>query len=105
VLGRAMEVATKAGNEANEKRPALEKKLARALSRRLTLTQAVYRACLLAGKPLTVDEVWAAATRNGAKSNARLPLRSALRALKRHPLLVALPNGRWQVAPSLNTST
>lgn len=104
VLGRAMEVATKAGNEASEKRPALEKKLARALSRRLSLTQAVYRACLLAGKPLTVAEVWAAAARNGARSTAKEPLQSVLRALRRHPLLLPLPDGRWKLAPTLTTS-
>lgn len=104
VLGRAMEMATKAGNEANEKRPALARKLARALSRRLSLTQAVYRACLLASNPLTVAEVWAAAARDGARSKAKEPLRSVLRALKQHPLLLALPDGRWQIAPTLTTS-
>jgi len=105
VVGHALEVASKAGNEANEKRPALEKELARVLSRRLTLTQAVYRACLLAGKPLTVDEVWVAATRDGARSKAKAPLRYVLRALKRHPLLLALPDGRWQIAPNLASPT
>lgn len=101
VVGHALEAATKAGDQANKNRPALEKKLAHALSRRLTLTQAVYRACLLAGRPLTPAEVWAAAARDGAKSRATQPLRSVLRALRRHPLLIGLPDGRWQVAPNL----
>lgn len=101
VVGHALEAATKAGDEATKNRPALEKRLAYALSSRLTLTQAVYRACLLAGRPLTPAEVWAAAARDGAKSRARQPLQSVLRALRRHPLLVSLPDGRWQVTPNL----
>lgn len=103
-VGHALEVATNAGQEADKKRPALEKKLARALSRRITLTQAVYRACLLASRPLTVAEVWAAAVRDGAKSKANAPLAYVLRALKRHPLLRCLPDGRWEIVPNLTVS-
>ena len=103
-LGQALDVAAKADTAAKENRPALEKKLARVLNRRLTLTQAVYRVCLLAGRPLTVAEVWAAASRDGASTTAKAPLRSVLRALKRHPLLMPLPDGRWQIAPRLTTS-
>jgi predicted nucleic acid-binding protein len=103
-VGHALEVATHAGQEADNKRPALEKKLARALRRRITLTQAVYRACLLASRPLTVAEVWTAALRDGAKSKARSPLTYVLRALKRHPLLRRLPDGRWEIVPDLTTS-
>lgn len=100
----ALEVATIAGQEADKTRPALEKKLARAFSRRITLTQAVYRACLLANRPLTVSEVWAAAARHGAKSKAKAPLAYVLRALKRHPLLRCLPDGRWEIVPNITAS-
>jgi hypothetical protein len=103
-FGEAFDVATKADTAANESRPALEKNLARVLNRRLTLTQAVYRVSLLAGRPLTVAEVWAAASRDGARTRAKAPLRSVLRALKQHPLLMLLPDGRWQIAPTLTTS-
>lgn len=101
VLGHAMEAAAKAGSEADARRPALEKGLGRHLARRLTLTQAVYRICLLTGRPLTVEEVWAAAVRDGARSTARAPLRSVLRALRRHPLLRTRPDGRWEIVPNL----
>jgi len=104
VIGHTLHAATKAGNEASENRPALEKALAKALSHRLTLTQAVYRACLLARKPLSVEEIWAAAARDGARSRAKAPLGSVLRALKRHPLLMVLPGDRWQIAATLITS-
>lgn len=104
-MGEALDVAAKADIAAKESRPALERKLLRVLDRRLTLTQAVYRVCLLAGKPLTVAEVWAAASRNGARTRGKAPLRSVLRALKRHPLLLPLPDGRWQIAPRLTFSS
>lgn len=104
-LGEALDVAAKADVAAKETRPDLERKLARVLNRRLTLTQAVYRVCLLAGKPLTVAEVWAAASRDGARSRAKAPLRSVLRALRRHPLLSSLPDGRWQIASTLTASS
>ena len=98
-MGEALDVAAKADTAAKESRSALEKKLARVLNRRLTLTQAVYRVCLLAGRPLTVAEIWTAASRDGASTRAKAPLRSVLRAVKRHPLLMPLPDGRWQIAP------
>jgi predicted nucleic acid-binding protein len=105
VLGEAYEAGARAEARAKEMRPALEKKLAEALRKRLTLTQAVYRVCLIARKPLTVTEVWAAAARDGTKSNAKQPLKSVLRALKRHPLLTVLPDRRWQALTDVTNSS
>jgi len=99
ILAQAAEAGTKAEAKAKEMRPSLERKLARALSYRLTLTQAVYRACLVAGKPLSAAEIWNTARRDGATSMAKDPMRSVLGALKRHPLLELLPDGRWQAIP------
>lgn len=103
VLGEALHVAAEADIAMRESRPTLERRLAGTLGRRLTLTQAVYRVCLLAGRPLTVAEVWAAASRDGARSKARTPLRSVLQTLRQHPLLVLLPDGRWQTISGLAT--
>lgn len=58
VIGDTYLAAAKAEARAKEMRPPLEKQLARALKGRLTLAQAIYRACLLGGQPmLTVAEV------------------------------------------------
>lgn len=99
-IGPLITDAVKAGTQAQERaaatRPSLEGRLAKVLGKRLTLTQAVYRACLLAGKPLTPEQVWRAAKSNGAKSRARDPIRAVRRALKSHPLVESLPDGRWR---------
>lgn len=103
VLAEAAEAATKAEATAQAMRPTLERRLARALVKRITLTQAVYRVCLVAARPLSVDEIWKAAQRDGAVSIAKQPLRSVLRALRRHPLVEILPDGRWQATRPAGT--
>jgi predicted nucleic acid-binding protein len=89
--------AAHADARAKELRPALDDGFNRVLKCRPTLMQAVYRACLLARAPLTPAEVFAAAVRHGAKSRAKNPLKSVKRVLRKHPLLILSPDGRWQV--------
>lgn len=105
ILNDALMASARAEKDAQAIRPRLERELGAVLTRHLTLTQAVYRACLINPKPMTVGEIWKVAAREGARSRAKDPLRSVLRALKRHPLLRRLPDGRWEVAPMLASQT
>lgn len=99
VLVEAYAASEKARVNATAIRPRIDQELEKVLrARRLTLGQAVFRACALADSPLSVQEVWDSAVRDGAKSNAKNPLTSVRRALKAHPLLKPIADGRWQVA-------
>lgn len=104
LIDQAFAAAARAEKDAAAIRPQLNKDLRAVLRKRLTMTQAVYRACLVSNKPLTVAEVWAIASRDGAKCKGKDPLKSALTALRRHPLLARLQDGRWQVASMLTGS-
>jgi hypothetical protein len=99
LISQATEAGTRAQTAAMQMRPALEEKLARALVKRLSLTQAVYRACLLATKPLSAEEIWRIAQRDGVVSKARNPLRSVVRALNRHPLIEPVGDRHWRAIP------
>jgi predicted nucleic acid-binding protein len=98
-LAQTLHAGARAKAMSDEMRPKLERQLELALRTRLTLTQAVYRVCLVENRPLHLVEIWTAAQRNGAKSTATNPLNSVLRALKRHPLVEGLPDGRWKAVP------
>jgi len=101
LVDQAFAAAARAEKDAAAIRPQLNKDLRAALRKRLTMTQAVYRACLVSNKPLTVAKVWAIASRDGARCKGKDPLKSVLMALRRHPLLASLPDGRWQIASML----
>lgn len=71
-----------------------------------SLSQACYRACLLAPEPLTTQEVWQMAQRYGASSRAKHPLRSVKAALRRHSRLIGrTPDGGWRSLPTAKRIT
>ncbi|MHB1142764.1 MAG: PIN domain-containing protein [Sulfuricaulis sp.] len=96
VFAEVLQIAAEAEKHAEQIRITIDEQLPSAFLRnRPSLAQACYRACVVAGRPLTVEEVWSMAIRHGARSRARDPLKSVLTVLRRQRSLVALPDGRW----------
>lgn len=96
VFADVLQAAAQAQKHAEEIRIKIDEQLPSALLRnRPSLTQACYRACVVAGRPLTLEEVWNMALGYGARSRARDPLSSVRAILKRQRSLLELPDGRW----------
>src|SRR6266446_4836197 len=83
---RIAETAKLAEARAGQLQAKIEVPLSKVRKPRMTLSQAVYRECVVAGQPMTDEEVWQAVSRKGIKSRARDPRRSVCAALRRHPL-------------------
>ena len=107
LVARAAATTKLAEERAAVLRSAVEVSLRKERKIRTTLRQAVYRECVVSDRPMTDQEIWNAVVRRGIKSRARDPLRSVRIVLRRHPLIVAAPEGRWQAlvaAPRARTA-
>lgn len=104
VLGPTLTKALAAASQADARAVQLREKVEREIDSRIksvrpTLSQAVYRACLLSPVPMAIPEVWNAVSGAGVRIRAQDPLKSVGIALRRHPLLVRGADERWVVRP------